>query len=194
MATKPRIPKPDTFSIDSKQRKANPWVDDLAKDLKAAAVGAKRASNRKKGPKLSPEQITERLDEYDKLQSEINPKEKRQKEIAKELQAHWGHTGVEEVEHTTGKTLFSLSFQLAGECAKIQSGVTDAEWRRIAKRVPQAALVIALAAGNPAARKVLEKALRVKELKLQIKPPSSRTEQSGGNESGEEAEELDEAA
>src|SRR3989338_6661013 len=178
MATKPRIPNPDTFSIDSKQRKANPWVDDLAKDLKAEALGAKRAEARKGGPKLPVVDLNKLLDEYEEEQRKINQAGTRQEEIAEELKAHWGHTGVEEIEHRLGNTSFTLSYSLAGLSEKLKSGISEREGIKITKPIPQAALLLGLAATDPSVRKALAKALTVKELKLTIKAPSSRTEKS----------------
>jgi len=179
MAKQPKAPKPKPVSVIKELREAHPWIGPLAKPAQDAAVAKRRKKERAAGPKLSEERLRELADELETIQRRINPDLARQEEIKKELLAHWGHTGISEIESSLGNTLISQSFSLGADPDVVKNAVGSRQWVGMTARILQPERLLTLAANDEALRETLKKAVVVSKLTLAVTPPSSRRAKSG---------------
>lgn len=170
---------PDPVGVSAKQRKANPWFEMLAEPVKADQIKKRRKEERAKGSELGPEQLRDIAERLEQIQVQINPLDNERKELTQKLMAHWGHTGIEEIEHPLGKTLISTSFEITLDPAAVRKGMSDTEWNRVTERVLQTPKVLGAGKESAKLRDVLAKGIAVRRLKVSVTPPSSRRPKSG---------------
>jgi hypothetical protein len=186
-ARKAAAPAPVT--IGAKLRQAHPWFDTLGEGAKEASVRLRQKTERAKGAKLSPDRLVELSDELEEIQRQINPLENKRKEIVTQLLAHWGHTGIEEIEGTLGKTLISLSFELGVDPEGIKKSVGETVWQKITERMIQPPKLLLEGKVHGTVRNAIERSARVCKCKVSVTAPSSRRGKSGAPD-----EELSDAA
>jgi hypothetical protein len=176
---KPEPKKPDVAPVQSKHRKSNPWLETAATPLKRQAVRERRRTERLKGNKVPPQELTFLADELERIQREMNPLLTKRDVIIDKLLPHWGHTGVEEIESTLGRTLLSSSFQLCLDQDTLKNALSESQWQRVTRRVIEAQRLLADAKTDPKLRAAIKKALRVKKMMVSVVSPSSRRPKSG---------------
>lgn len=178
---KKRVHKLEPVSVSAPLRRSHPWFDALAQKSKDAAVKLRQKQGRTQGPKLSPERVVELSDELEIIQREINPLDVRRKKVVEELLAHWAHTGIEGIDGKLGKTLISLSFELGVNPRIIRNAIGDELWKKATAVTLQPARLFLLSK-QTGVRLALQRAARVKKLKVSVIPPSSRRPKSGAPE------------
>jgi hypothetical protein len=183
---KAKTSKPETVGVSAKLREVFAWIEEAAEKAKRDAVAGKRKKLRTKGRELRSQELLETADELERIQRELNPLLNDLEIAADKLKAHWGHTGVEEIEGLFGKTLLSTSFELCLDSNAVQEGVGEGKWRTISKRVLDPQLALGESLTDEDLRTVLCKSVRVKKMKLSITPPSSRRPRSGEVSGGED--------
>lgn len=176
--------KPERAAVPAKHRKGFAWFEESAKDAREAARRDRRRAERNKGKALSDEELDKLCDELEMLQRELNPRLNRAKEIGALLLAHWGHTGVAEIETMLGKTLIVESFEYSVDPQVIRENVSEAKWVGITTRAIQPIYLLTLAAKDAIVRATVGEALAAR-LKLSVVPPSSRRPRSGETTEGE---------
>jgi hypothetical protein len=188
---KRKAQKIEPVGVGAPLRKTHPWFDAVARKAKDAAVLQRRKQGRTQGPQLPPEKVVELADELEEIQRQINPLDLKRKGIVEQLLAHWAHTGIEEIDGKLGKTLISLSFELGVNPRIIKNALGDVLWKRVTALTLQPAKLFALSK-QPGARLVVQRAARVRKLKVAVTPPSSRRPKSGApeEEALEETEDL----
>lgn len=174
-----KVPKPEPVSIGSKLRKSNAWFENIATRAKDDATKERRKKERAKGPLLSEKDLSSLADELEEIQRQLNPLESRRKEILERLLPHWGHTGLEEIESSLGKTLVSTSYELYVDPDVIKEKVSNAAWLAMTARILQAPLLLAKGKDATEVRDAAAKAIVVKRMKVSITSPSSRRPKSG---------------
>lgn len=179
-------PKAEPVGIGKKLRDAHPWFETQMQKTKDRAVEKRRKAEQKNGPQLDPERVAQLADMLEALQRQINPLENERREILKQLLPHWGHTGIEEIEHPLGKTLVSTSFELCVKPDTLKELVGDTVWQKITERALQAALALEEGDRNTLVRDAIERAAKIKKLKVSVTAPSSRRGKSGAPADGEE--------
>ena len=172
----------EDVGIGAKLRKEQPWFETLIQKAKDAAIKKRRQGERARGAELTPERIARIADELEEVQRQINPLENRRKELGLELLAHWGHTGIEEIEHPLGKTLISTSFEMAVDPATLKEAAGDTVWAKITERTVQAQKLLSLGRESTLVRDAIEKAVAVRKLKVSVTPPASRRPKSGATD------------
>jgi len=181
MAAKVMKVKRVRVSVSSKLRNLHPWFEGLLKNLKSEAVKKRRNDEKNNGSLLHDDELKARLDEYEIIQQRINPDLVRMKEIReKVLVPHWGHTGVEVLEHPLGKTTFTLSFEIGMfQDALKDKTLTEGEWQKVAPRILQSEALFELVKSDIVRQMAVGNAAVINKLKIAITPPSSQTPQSG---------------
>jgi hypothetical protein len=170
----------EPVNVSAKLRKASPWVEDVAKRAKNAALKKRRQEERNQGVRLRNDQLVELVDELERIQLLLNPLETRREAIVRKLLGHWGHTGVEEIEGTLGqKTLIAPSYELCVDPQVVQSVVSAGIWKAVTLPILQASLLVSAGQEAPQIRKAVSKALRVKKIKVTVTASSSRRPKSG---------------
>lgn len=175
-------------NIPSKLRHTCSWIEESSKGLKAAAISRRRKNERLKGIQLGSAQIIAIVDELEEIQRQLNPLEKRREALVAQLLAHWGHTGVEEIEGNLGKTLISTSFELAVDPDIIEKNISVPRWRKLTARVLQMQLLVSEGNRVPKIRDAITNSLLVKKLKVSVTSPSSRRPKSGETDGENESE------
>ncbi|MDB5244557.1 MAG: hypothetical protein JWN18_427 [Parcubacteria group bacterium] len=166
-------------NIISKLRRASAWIEESSKDLKAAAINRRRKQERTRGEQLDSDKIVTLVDELEEIQRKLNPLENQRASLVEQLLAHWGHTGVEEIEGALGKTLISTSFELAVDPDVIEKNISVPLWRRLSARTLQADLLLTESNRTPKIRDAILSALVINKLKVSVTSPSSRRAKSG---------------
>lgn len=187
---KTKSPAARLVGLSADLRKAHAWVEPLAEPSKSNALQKRRVEERTKGSVLEAAKVAELVDELDALIKRVGPLEKRRKEIIAALLAHWGHTGVEELEGMSGKALVSASFQLCLDPAAVKGKIGETLWERVVLPVLQAEFLVAEGDRFLEARDALAEALRVRKLTMSVLSPASRgladSEAPAPEEEGEE--------
>lgn len=173
--------KAKPVTVDSKLRKlvANAWFELVGAKAKIAALNKKREEKRKDGPKLPPDKLAAIADELEGVQRQLNPLLIRKEELSAQLLAHWGHTGIEEIESSLGKTRITPSMSLCVDPEPIEARTTPQQWQAITKRIVQAPLLLALAMREKKLQPLVGKAIVATNVKVAVVPPSSRTAKTG---------------
>jgi hypothetical protein len=190
MPAKAKVPKGEPVGIGVKLRKAYPWFETLAQKPKDTAISNRRKLERANGPQLGGDELTALSDELEEIQRQLNPLENRRAQIVKDLLAHWGHTGIEEIEGRLGATLISTSFELALDPDEVKKTVGEALWQKITARVLQAPSFLREGEKMMVVRDAAEKSLRVRKLRISVTAPSSRGAKSGESSFEEERENV----
>ena len=184
-AEKPTSQKSKRVGVGSKLRKAHAWFEMLTAGIKATAYEARQKKEKKNGKKLSEDELIQVVNEIETLQQQINVLETKQDKQKAKLLAHWGYTGVEEIETALGKTLISASYELCVQSDVVKAGIGDNVWRKITERVLQPELLLAEGKENEELRELAADAMKVAKLRISITPPSSRRPKSGEGEDEE---------
>src|SRR5256885_16430527 len=121
----PKLPVPEPVGVGKKLRDAYSWFEDSVQKIKAAAVEKRRKKERGNGPQLSGDDLVKIADELEEIQRQINPLVIKRTELVKKIVAHWGHSGIEEIEGKLGNTLISTSFKLVVEPQKLKEQVDE---------------------------------------------------------------------
>jgi hypothetical protein len=177
--------KPDTkqkpVTVESKLRKlaAHSWFEEAALKAKAAAIQKKRDEKKAGGPKLPPSKLVALADELEQVQRELNPLLIKKEELSAQLLAHWGHTGIEEIESGLGKTRITPSMSLGVDPEPLEERLTAPQWRAVTRRIVQAPLLLAAAMQERKLRPIIGKAITASNVKVSVVPPSSRTAKTG---------------
>lgn len=181
-------PKQKPITVESKLRKlaAYSWFEEAAAKIRAAAIEKKREEKKKDGPRLSPKDLTAVADELERVQRDLNPLLARKEELSGRLVAHWGHTGVEEIEGTLGKTRITASMSLCVDPQPIEKSVTPIQWRAITRRILQAPLMLAMAMKEQKLQPMIGKATVATNIKVSVVPPSSRPPKKGESQDSDE--------
>jgi hypothetical protein len=179
-----RLVTDECVRIPAKLRKIHPWVEKISEPIKEAAVKKRRQAERARGVELTLSRLRQLVDELDHVQQQLNPLERRREEIVEHILVHWGYTGIQEVEGTSGSTLLSTSFEMGLDPTVVREDVGEARWRTFTERILQAPLLF-VASSKQEMRATIEKSLRVRKLRVSVTPPSSRRPKSGETE-GEE--------
>jgi hypothetical protein len=182
----PQRPKSKQVGVGSKLRKAHAWFEMLAAGVKATAYEARQKKERKNGKKLNADELTQVVDEIETLQRQINTLQNKQDKEKEKLLAHWGYTGVEEIETTLGKTLISPSYQMCVQSDVVREGIGNNLWRKISERVLQPDRLLMEGKENAELRELAADAVKVAKLRMSITPPSSRRPKSAEGEEDEE--------
>jgi hypothetical protein len=181
-------PKQKPVTVESKLRKlaAYSWFEEAAAKIRAAAISKKREEKRKDGPKLPPAELTAVADELERVQRELNPLLAKKEELSGKLVAHWGHTGVEEIESALGKTRITASMSLCIDPEPIEKSTTPLQWRAVTRRLLQAPLMLAMAMKEKKFQPIIGKATVATNVKVSVVPPSSRSPKKGESQDGDE--------
>lgn len=169
----------DGVKVNARLRKMHPWFEELMEPIKEESVRKRRKSERTRGVKLSPERLASHADALEALQKELNPLENRRRELVKILLAHWGHTGISEIESLRGRTLITASFELCFDADEVRREVGMAHWHALTERVLQPGRLLTEAADSPHLRETVEHTARVRRVKISVISPSSRRPKSG---------------
>lgn len=171
-------------TVESKLRKlaAHSWFEEAAAKVKAAAIEKKRDEKRKDGPKLPPKELAAVADELELLQRELNPLLTKKEQLSAKLLAHWGYTGIEEIESSYGKTRITASMSLCVDPDPLEQKTTPQQWRAMTRRILQAPLMLALAIKQGELKPAIGKAIVATNVKVAVVPPSSRTAKKGENQ------------
>jgi hypothetical protein len=174
-------------TVESKLRKlaAHSWFEAAAQGVKAAAIQKKREEKQKEGPKLSAENLVAVADELEEVQRQLNPLLTKKEELSAQILAHWGYTGVEEIESTLGKTRITASMSLGVDQERLEQNVSEPQWRAMTRRVLQAPLMLALTMKKQELRPIISKAITATNVKVAVVPPSSRTAKTGDGQDEE---------
>ncbi len=178
--TTPTLPpecKP--VNVGSKLRKAYAWFEELTDKVKKGALEKRKTKERKNGNKLSEKDLLATVDRMDEIQRQINPLATELDGLKEKVLAHWGHTGVEEIEGTSGKTLITPSFELCVQPDIVKQGISPSRWYAITERVLQPDRLLAEGKDDDELREVANDALKVGKLRVSVTPPSSRRPKSG---------------
>ncbi len=175
--------KSKPVNVSAKLRKASPWFEEGAERAKDGAIKKRRVDFETQGSKLKTNELVAIADELEEIQRKLNPLLTRHEELSAPLLAHWGHTGIEEIEGTLGKTLFSTSVTLSVDPDAIEKGLTEGQWRTVTKRLLDAKLALAMGERDEIFRSLIIKTIKA-SAKVTITPPSSRRPKSG--ETGED--------
>lgn len=181
--------KQKPVTVESKLRKAaaHKWFDEAAAPSKAAAVKKKRDEARALGPELSSDKLKAVADELERVQQELNPLLVRKEELSRQILAHWGHTGIEEVESGLGNTRVTTSMSLGIDPAQLEEKLTPAQWSAVTRRIVQAPLLLAQALKKEEIKSLIAgTTITATNVKVSVVPPSSRTPKTGDAAEGDD--------
>ena len=176
--------KMELVSVPKKFREAHSWFEKGSEEKKKKATEIKQAKVRVLGRQLSANRLQAISDQLERIQRKLNPLENRHAKLSRWILAHWGFTGIQEVEGKLGRTLVHESFQFALNQDVVKGGLTADLWERGAPRRLEPARILVLAKESESLRFLVLKALRVQKPKISITPPSSRRPKSGQAEEG----------
>jgi hypothetical protein len=168
-------------TVESKLRKSKPfrWFEDAAVEVKQQVIQKKRDEKKAKGKKLTSEELTAIADKLAKIQEELNPRLAEHESLSEQLLAHWGHTGIEEVESAKGKTLITTSMSLCVDPDPIEEDTTPAQWRAVTKRTLNIPALLLLGQDDEKWRGRIGKAISATNVRISVVPPGSRRPKSG---------------
>lgn len=172
-------PKPVTVELKLRKAAAHRWLEEAAEAVKEAAVRKRRDDEKKGGPRLSPQELAKVADELEEVQRELNPLLTRKDELSKRILAHWGHTGVEEIESGLGNTRITASLSLVVDPEAVEEKLGAAQWKAVTRRVLQVPLLLAAAIRKQDLRPAISAAVKAVNVKVAVVPPSSRTAKKG---------------
>jgi len=178
--------KPVTVESKLRRAAAHSWFESAAAKAKAAAIEKKRQEKKKGGPKLPPDKLAALADELEEVQRQLNPLLIKKEELSARILAHWGYTGLEEIESSLGKTRITASMSLCVDPAIIEGQVSEHHWRSVTRRILQPTLLLALALKRDGLMPLIGSAITATNVKVAVVPPSSRTAKKSGKEEDEE--------